>query len=247
VLQKGKPPLTTSNPPAHCYTNNNSCLLVLNAERRQRHVDIRNEGIKQRTFDIGDLVIVRKQVKSNTSKGISAKLLFKTRGPYRFIDRISPSSYRLQKLPFLQGMGRPGRFCKENGARRENLPSTLILHRKVDGADTRFSQLHGEFADTPLYKWLGVLRHGAYQQAPSDSSWAFESLASMWTDADDIDERDNDSSSEDGSYNVDAHESDEDDIDQGPVPPSFAPSFQDCSATFSAPQREHSHRVEAPL
>jgi hypothetical protein len=28
----------------------------------------------------------------------------------------------------------------------------------------------------------------------------------MWTDADAIDEYDNDSSSEDGSYNVDSHE-----------------------------------------
>jgi hypothetical protein len=55
-------------------------LVILNAERRQRHVDIRNEGINQRTFDIGDLVVVRKQDKSNASKGISAKLLFKTRG-----------------------------------------------------------------------------------------------------------------------------------------------------------------------
>jgi hypothetical protein len=140
------------------------------------------------------------QHESNTSKIISAKLLSNTRGPYRVIDRITPSSYRLQKLRFLQGMGRPGRLCKENGARMERLPSTLILHRKVDGAGTRFSQLHGEFADAPIYKWLGVLRHGAYQQAPSDSTWAFESLASMWTDADAIDERNNDSSSEDGKF-----------------------------------------------
>jgi hypothetical protein len=197
-------------------------LVILNAERRQRHVDIRNEGIKQRTFDIGDLVIVRKQVKSNASKGISAKLLFKTRGPYRVIDKITPSSYRLQKLPFLRGLGKPGRVCKENGARMEKLPSTLILHRKVDGADTRFSQLHGEFADTPLYKWLGVLRHGAYQQAPADSTWAFESLASMWTEAEALDESDNDSPSDDEDYRVDAQDSDEDDIDQQPpVPPTL--------------------------
>jgi hypothetical protein len=177
----------------------------------------------QRTFAIGDLVIIRKRVKSNTSKGISAKLLFKTRGLYRVIDRITPSSYRLQKLPFLQGLGRPGRLCKENGARMEKVPSTLIIHRKVDGADTRLSQLHGEFADTPLYRWLGVIRHGAYQQAPSDSTWPFESLASMWTDADAIDESDNDSSGDDQNYSVDAYESDEDDMDQQPPGTNAAP------------------------
>jgi hypothetical protein len=127
----------------------------------------------------------------------------KTRGPYRVIN---PSSYRLQKLPFLR-VRRPGRFRKENGARIEKLPSTLILHRNVGGADTWFSQLHGEFADTPLYKWLGVLRHGAYQQAHADSSWAFEPLANMWTEA--IDE-DDESSSDDEDYNFDANVFDED-------------------------------------
>jgi hypothetical protein len=91
--------------------NQRQLLVVLNAERRQRHVDIRNEGIKQRTFGIGDLVILRKQVKSNTSK---------TRGPYRVSDRIAPSSYPLQKLPFLRGIVHPSRFCKENRARRKN-------------------------------------------------------------------------------------------------------------------------------
>jgi hypothetical protein len=193
-------------------------LVILNAERRQRHIDLRNEGIKQRTFDPGDLVIVLKQVKSDTSKGISAKLLLKTRGPYRVIDKITPSSYRLQKLPFIRGLGRPGRFRKENVARMEKLPSSLILHRKADGADNRFSQLHGEFAETPLYKWLGVLRHGAYQQAPIDSTWAFEPLANMWSDA--IDDEDNDASSDDEDFNVDADASDDDEnLDRQPLPP----------------------------
>jgi hypothetical protein len=192
-------------------------LVIQNAERRQRHIDIRNEGIKQRSFDTGDLVIVRKQVQSNASKGISAKLLFKTRGPYRVIEKITPSSYKIQRLPFCRGLGRPGRFCKENVARMEKIPSTLILHRRVDGADTRFSQLHGEFADTPLSKWLGVLRPGAYQQAPSDSTWAYESLASMWTEDDALDDSDDDSSSDnDDDHVVDAHEPDEDDMDQQP-------------------------------
>jgi hypothetical protein len=97
-------------------------LIILNAERRQRHIDLRNEGIKERAFDIGDLVIVRKQVKSNTSKGISAKLFYKTRDHYRVIKEITPGSYRLQKLPFLRGLGHPGRFRKENGARMEKNP-----------------------------------------------------------------------------------------------------------------------------
>jgi hypothetical protein len=122
----------------------------------------------------------------------------------------------------------------------KKLPSTLIIHRKVDGADTRFSQLHGEFADTPLYKWLGVIRHGAYQQAPSDSTWPFESLASMWTDANAIDESDNDSSGDDQIYSVDAYESDEDEIDQQPPDTNAAPvpPFLNTALPPSEPRNE---------
>ncbi len=199
-------------------------LSALNAERRQRHIDIRNEGKKQRAFDIGDIVIVRKQVKSNKSKGISAKLLFKTRGPYRVIDKITPSSYKLQKLPFLKGLGKPGIFCKENVARMEKIPSTLILHRKADGADTRFSLLHGELAGTPLQKYLGVLKAGSYQQALPDKSWAYETLQSMWTE--DVDEDDDDPTSEDEEYRVDILDSDDDDDDEERLvtQPPFDPS-----------------------
>jgi len=58
-------------------------LEILNQEQCQRHTELRNEGIRQRTFDPGDLVIVRKQVKSVVSQGISAKLLFRAKGLYQ--------------------------------------------------------------------------------------------------------------------------------------------------------------------
>ena len=83
----------------------------------------------------------------------------------------------------------------------EKIPSTLILHRKADGADTRFSLLHGELAGTPLEKYLGVLKAGSYQQALPDKSWAYETLQSIWTE--DVDEDDDDPTSEDEEYRVD--------------------------------------------
>ena len=44
--------------------------------------------MKTPTFDPGDIVIVRKQVKSDAAAGVSAKLIFRSKGPYRVIERI---------------------------------------------------------------------------------------------------------------------------------------------------------------
>ena len=183
-------------------------LSILNAERRLRHRELRNKDITNLVFYPGDIVIVRKQVKSDAKRGFSAKLVFKAKGPYRVIERIgTTNSYRLQKLPFLRGLGRPGKIRKENAARMTKLPSTLVLHKPADGADSRFSTLAGPFSQTPLAKWLGVLRCGAYQQAQGDPEWAFEPLASMWSD-----ELDPDYDSDDSDY-VPSDDDDDDDDD----------------------------------
>ena len=132
-------------------------------------------------FNIGDLVIVRRQLKSNATEGISAKLQPRLKGPYRVLEQISPSSYRIQKLPFLQGLGRPGKILKENAARMTRLPSTTILHRTPDGADTQFSLLEGTRALHPLRKWLGVRKPGSYQQTQHPAPYAFIPIESMWS------------------------------------------------------------------
>jgi hypothetical protein len=197
-------------------------LRILNDERRERHRDLRNKGKQEREFSPGNLVIVRKQVQSNASKGISAKLLFKTKGPYRVIDKVSPNSYHLQKLPFLKGLGRKGRIVKQKVSRMSLLPSTLILHKKADGMDTRFAQMEAELSTTPLAPWLGVLKHGAYTKAADDDNWAFEPLASMWSEPLDDDESsdgvstesDEESIYDDMDFPVDTQDS-EDDEDKG--------------------------------
>jgi hypothetical protein len=102
-------------------------LRILNDERRERHRELRNKGKKEREFALGDIVIVQKQVLSNASKGISAKLLFKTKGPYRVIDKASPNSYHLQKLPFLKGLGRKGRIIKQKKKNSELHINVLSL------------------------------------------------------------------------------------------------------------------------
>jgi len=64
-----------------------------------------------------------------------AKLRFCTKGPYHVIGPANPGSYQLLRLPFLEGLGRPGRVVKEAAFRMELLPLTLILHKCADGTD----------------------------------------------------------------------------------------------------------------
>ena len=64
--------------------------------------------MNQRKFEIGDLVIMRKQVQLDAAAGVAAKLLFKAKGPYRVVEAVGEGSYRIQRLPFCQGLGQCG-------------------------------------------------------------------------------------------------------------------------------------------
>ena len=66
---------------------------------------MKNQAQTQRVFNPGDLVIVRRQVKSKATEGVMAKLLFKARGPYRVLQKVDEDSYMIQKLPAVQGTG----------------------------------------------------------------------------------------------------------------------------------------------
>jgi hypothetical protein len=160
-----------------------SILNILNSERRLRHIELRNVNKHTPSVAPGDIVIVRKQVKSDAAKGISVKILFRTKGPYRVIEQVTPSSYHLQKLPFLQGLGIQGKIRKESAARMTRLPSTLVIHKRANGVDTRFSQLNGPFEQMPIQKWLRAMTDpGAYTQSNKHQEHAFEPLHNMWSD-----------------------------------------------------------------
>ena len=73
-----------------------------------------------------------------------------------------------------------GRKLKESAAKMENIPSTMVLHKHVYGAETRFSTMVGPLANKPLVKWLGLIRRGAYQAGSEDSRWAYEPVSDLW-------------------------------------------------------------------
>jgi hypothetical protein len=57
-------------------------LQILVQERRLRHTEWANRNKKHREFFPGDIVVVRRQIKSDASAGRPAKLQIKARGPY---------------------------------------------------------------------------------------------------------------------------------------------------------------------
>ena len=79
----------------------------------------------------------------------------------------------MHSFPFCEGIGRPGIKVKESADRMENIPSTMVLHKHVDGTDTIFSITAGPLYNNPLEKWLGVIRRGTYQADSEDSRWKY--------------------------------------------------------------------------
>jgi hypothetical protein len=156
-------------------------LLILNKEQRQRHRDLKNDSITERTFAAGNLVIVRKQVQSNTNRGIAGEIVFKSRGPHQVLEPANPGSYWIQKLPFLDGLGSTGRRVKESAARMERTPSTLVIHKRPDGADTRLASMRHPLVNNPVQKRLGAIDSGAYQQAAPTEDHAFVKIEDMWS------------------------------------------------------------------
>ena len=62
----------------------------------------------------------------------------------------------------------------------ENIPSTMVLHKNLDGAETIFATMKGPLENNPLEKWLGVIRRGTYQEESADSRWAYEPVSDLW-------------------------------------------------------------------
>jgi hypothetical protein len=65
-------------------------LLIL--ERREKHTAWANRNKTKRSFQPGDLVVIRRQVTSDASTGRPAKLRMRARGPYRVLEAAGDDS-----------------------------------------------------------------------------------------------------------------------------------------------------------
>jgi hypothetical protein len=75
------------------------------------------------------------------------------------------------KEPFPDGLGSTGQL-KESAARMECIPSTLVIHKRPDGADTCMASMLHPLVNNPGQKWLGANNSGVYYQ-PAASTKAY--------------------------------------------------------------------------
>ena len=185
---------------AHFETNfplwaqQSQMLQLLIAERREKHREMQNQGRKQRQFQPGDLVIIRKQVQSDSSLGRPAKQTFKWKGIYKVMRKDGEKSYIVQKQPTVQGKGKPGRLLKYSAAVMEKIPSSMVVHKHLDTTDTRLLSLDHPLASNPLEQNLGFYKFGKYVKAPEEAAFAYDKVEDLWNidiESDDEEEEDN--------------------------------------------------------
>jgi hypothetical protein len=80
-----------------------------------------------------------------------------------------------------QGTGqRVGKVRKGAAMHLEKIPSSIILHKRVDGIDTRLASIRQPLTHTPLVNELGLIQFGRYEKAPDNANFAFVRIAEMW-------------------------------------------------------------------
>ena len=183
---------------------------IVNQERRERHREMKHAARQRRTFQTGDIVLVRRQVKSQAKLGLPMKLVFKVKGPCRVLGPAHENSHCLQKIPVIQGRGRPGVVRKESAMRLTKMPSTMVAHKRVDGVDTRLASVSGPLSNSPVVKELGLSQPGVYRQSLKPG-YAFDRVAQLWAEEQDsdnevdpeLDSDDEDDSDDDSLVDID--------------------------------------------
>jgi hypothetical protein len=181
------------------WAKQNMLLQILQEQRRERHRALKNEGLIQRKFEVGDLVIVQKQVKSKTVNEVALpakQQISKYKGPYKVIEKLGTKSYKVQRIPTVQGTRKPGKLLKFSASNMTKIPSTLVIHKKLDTQDTRLAALERPLVHNPLEQALGFHQYGKYVRTPSDTEFAYDRIEDMWQD--EVDD-DSDCSNEDSS------------------------------------------------
>ena len=159
-------------------------LQILQEERRERHRDMKNQGVTQRKFNVGDIVLVKKQVKSQTVDGQNfpeKQRIGKFKGPYKVVEKLSEKSYHLRRLPAVKGKGKPGRLRKAAASHMNKIPSTLVVHKRLQGQDNTLASMETRLVQNPLEQALGFHEFGKYVQVPDQSKFAFDKIEDMWS------------------------------------------------------------------
>ncbi len=63
---------------------------------QEKHLFYKNRGTKERSFEVGDKVLMRTHILSDKSKGISSGLAPKREGPFFVTEKVSRHVYNLE-------------------------------------------------------------------------------------------------------------------------------------------------------
>jgi hypothetical protein len=65
----------------------------------------------------------------------------------------------------------------------ERIPSTVVIHKRLDSLDTRFAKMNHDLVNNPLKQNLSFLYFGKYHKAADDADYAFVRVNEMWDKA----------------------------------------------------------------
>ena len=116
---------------------------------------------------------MKQQSKSSKKYRVAPKLVLRTKGPYRVLEKATPISYWIQSLPFCEGPGRPGRKLKGSATATKNIIFTMVIFKKLDRVDTGFTTMSVPLVKNPMEKCIGVIRIGTHQAKYEERSWAY--------------------------------------------------------------------------
>ena len=143
---------------------------ILIQEHRTLHRELRNSQIMNpRKFQLDDIVFTIVESKSNSKKGISAKLQYTRRGPYKITKVLQGGSYILQKL----NSPKSSSTIKKHGNHIYHCPSEIIPFKPTSTSDQNFASLDKKTQESP-YQMLGIRN---YEPAQPFSTHAAAALS----------------------------------------------------------------------
>ena len=126
-------------------------------------------------------MVVSNQVNSSIKYGVSQKFVLKKKGPYRDLEKATPSSYWLQCLIFLgsrearkKSEGISSQYGKDTIHHGDPQACKWIGHHIFHHIRTIGEKYCG--------RWIGVVIRGAYQEASKDIRWSYEPVVYWWKD-----------------------------------------------------------------
>ena len=60
----------------------------------------------------------------------------------------------------------------------------MMLHKNAYAAENIFPTMSGPLVNSPMEKWLELIRRETYQAATEDRMWPYEPVSYFWPDID---------------------------------------------------------------